>query len=256
MFDLSGKTALVAGGAGYLGDAVCAGLAAQGAAVMVADVAADRAEALANRLNDESGRAAATRLDVGQEESINDAVSRTVSELGRLDIVVNAAMGTTAKSLEDLTGEDFDRANRINLTGAFLLARRAAAAMTDGGSMVFFTSMYGQVSPDPHVYQAPINPNPIEYGVGKAGVIQLVRYLAVHWGERGIRVNAVSPGPFPNPAVQSEHPDFVSRLAKKSPMGRIGRQNEIVGAIVFLASDEASYVTGDVLNVDGGWTAW
>ena len=101
-----------------------------------------------------------------------------------------------------------------------------------------------------------MNKNPIEYGVGKAGIIQMTRYLAVHWGKQNVRCNCISPGPFPNPGVQTSHPEFIERLAGKSPMGRIGQPGEIAGAVQFLLSDAASYITGQNLFVDGGWTSW
>ncbi len=101
-----------------------------------------------------------------------------------------------------------------------------------------------------------MNPNPLEYGVGKAGIQQMTRYLAVHWGRSGVRVNCISPGPFPNPKVQEKNPDFMERLAAKSPMGRIGQSHEIAGSVAFLLSDAASYITGQNLAVDGGWTTW
>ncbi len=256
MFDLSEKAVLVAGGAGYLGEAICLALADQGAKVMIADLAAERAAALAARLNAESPAASSVEMDGADEESIHHAVNETVRTFGRLDVLVNATYGAAGKTLDEIKPEDFDRANRINLTGMFLSARAAAGAMTGGGSIILFASMYGQVSPDPRVYLPPMSTNPVEYGVGKAGVIQMARYLAVQWGPHGIRVNAVAPGPFPNPAVQQSDPAFVERLAQKVPLGRIGKAEEIAGAVVFLAADASSYVNGTVLNVDGGWTAW
>jgi NAD(P)-dependent dehydrogenase (short-subunit alcohol dehydrogenase family) len=256
LFDLSGKVALVAGGAGYLGDPACRALAEQGARVMVADLAEGRAKALAAGIVAQGGTAQAVGLDVADEESSRAAVARTVSEFGRLDVLVNATYFSIGKRVDDLTAAEFDRANRVNLTGSFLLAREAARAMKEGGSVVFFASMYGIVSPEPRVYEAPMNPNPIEYGVGKAGIIQMTRYLAVAWGERGIRVNAIAPGPFPHDGVQQQHPEFVARLARKVPLGRIGRQHEIAGTVVFLAAEASSYLNGTTLCVDGGWTAW
>lgn len=256
LFDLSGKVALVAGGAGYLGQPICLALSDQGAAVMVADLARERAETLAADIVARGGKGHAAALDVADEASSQAAVARAVAECGHLDVLVNATFFSVGKTLDDLSAEEFDRANRVNLTGAFLLARAAARAMPQGGSIILFASMYGLVAPDPRVYQPPMNPNPIEYGVGKAGVIQMAKYLAVSWGGRGIRVNAIAPGPFPNLDVQRRHPEFVQRLAGKVPLGRIGRQDEVAGTVVFLASDASSYLNGATLTVDGGWTAW
>jgi NAD(P)-dependent dehydrogenase (short-subunit alcohol dehydrogenase family) len=257
MFELKGKTALVAGGAGYLGQALCRALAGQGAAIMVADVARERAGGVAADLNEQGGRADAVELDVADEASSRQAVERTVAEFGGLDVLVNATcFAGEGKTLDDLSAAEFDRANRVNLTGTFVLARDAARAMPAGGSIVLFASMYGLVSPDPSTYCAPMLPNPIEYGVGKAGIVQMTKYLAVAWAARGIRVNAIAPGPFPNPSVQKEFPDFIDRLSAKVPLGRIGRPGEVTGVVAFLASDAASYLTGVTVPVDGGWTAW
>jgi NAD(P)-dependent dehydrogenase (short-subunit alcohol dehydrogenase family) len=112
------------------------------------------------------------------------------------------------------------------------------------------------VSPDPKNYPGAMTPNAVEYGVGKAGLNQMVRYMAGHYGPRNIRVNALYPGPFPHAAVQQAHPDFIANLEAETMLGRIGRQDETAGAAVFLISDAASYITGQVLGVDGGWTAW
>jgi NAD(P)-dependent dehydrogenase (short-subunit alcohol dehydrogenase family) len=189
MFDLKDKVALVAGGAGYLGTPICRRLAEQGATVVVADLNGDRAKALAEEIG---GRGQS--LDVGSEKSIKDVVAHTAAQSGRLDILVNCTYYSVGKLVEDLTEPEFDRAMHVNLTGSFLLAREAGRVMPAGGSMIFFSSMYGQVSPDPKTYPGDMKPNPIEYGVAKAGLIQMVRYLAVHWGPRNIRVNAIGPG--------------------------------------------------------------
>jgi NAD(P)-dependent dehydrogenase (short-subunit alcohol dehydrogenase family) len=169
---------------------------------------------------------------------------------------VNATYGSTGKRFDDLTVEDFDRANHLNLTGTFVLAREAARHMPDGGSMVMFSSMFGVVAPKPTNYPPPMAPNPIEYGAGKAGMIQMVRYMAAHFGPRNIRVNAVAPGPFPHQSTQDGSAEFMSNLARSAMLGRIGRRDEMAGPTAFLLSDASSYVTGQCLNIDGGWTAW
>ena len=194
---------------------------------------------------------------LSEQDSINAVIAHAVELFGRLDILVDLTLASTAGvAWHELTPEDFDRANRGNLTETFLLARAAAAAMEDGGSIVLFSSMYGLVSPDPSLYHAPMLPNPVEYGVGKAGIVQLTKYLATALGPSGIRVNAIAPGPFPNPTVRAEHPEFVARLADRVPLGRVGEPAEIAGPVIMLASGEASFITGQTIAVDGGWTTW
>lgn len=253
MFSLEGKKIMVAGGAGYLGSAVCRGLAEQGADVIVADVNAAGIEQCIDRINGEFPSSSITGavLDVGSVESIKEAVAKA----GALDSAINMTCYSPGKTVEELSADEFDKSMSLNLTGAFLFARECASAMKSGGSITMFSSMYGLVSPDPKVYEPPMKPNPIDYGVAKAGITQMVRYMAVHYGQRGIRVNGIAPGPFPNPKAQ-EDTAFIERLSNKTALGRIGQAEEIAGAAVFLSSDEASYITGEILSVNGGWTAW
>ncbi|WP_269432470.1 SDR family oxidoreductase [Gordoniibacillus kamchatkensis] len=124
-----------------------------------------------------------------------------------------------------------------------------------GGSIVNFASMYGIVSPDPAIYGDSGANNPANYGAGKAGVLQFTRYCAAHLASKRIRVNSITPGPFPNPAVQQNEP-FLRELCRKTMAGRVGRAEDIVGPVLLLASDASAYMTGSNIVVDGGWTAW
>ncbi len=257
MFDLAGKTILVAGGAGYLGLPSCRLMASLGANICIADIDEARlAEAETAVRAAGPGEVLTIKLDIGDEESILDCVRACTERFGAIGGLVNATFGSTGKRFADLTAEDFDRASRLNLTGSFLLARAVAKHMAAGGSIVLYASMYGLVAPKPDNYPEGMAPNPIEYGAGKAGIVQMVRYMAGHYGRQNIRVYAVAPGPFPHRQTQKASPDFIARLERSTMLGRIGRQEEMAGPTAFLLSDAASYVTGQCLAGDGGWTAW
>ncbi|WP_395736681.1 SDR family oxidoreductase [Prosthecobacter sp.] len=255
-FDLSQRSIWVFGGAGYLGAAVIAQLAELKARVLCVDLE-DRAAQMVAKAGLQAQVAAAS-LNASDVSAVEEFVQAQISAHGVPDGLVVMTYASTAKRFDDLTPEDFDMANHGNLTATFALARAVGARMAEQGrgSMVLFSSMYGSVSPDPAVYAAPMNPNPIEYGVGKAGIQQMARYLAVHWGRQSVRCNSISPGPFPNPSLQLQKPEFIERLAQKVPLGRVGQAAEIAGAVTFLLSDASSFITGQNLAVDGGWTAW
>jgi NAD(P)-dependent dehydrogenase (short-subunit alcohol dehydrogenase family) len=255
-FSLHERDIWVFGGAGYLGRAVVTQLLASQARVLCVDL-----EARATQAVEQSGwtsQVAPASLDAADNAAVERFVDDQTAARGVPHGLVVMTYASTAKCFDDLTVDDFDHANHGNLTATFALARAVGQRMAEQGrgSIVLFSSMYGSVSPDPSIYMAPMNPNPIEYGVGKAGIQQMARYLAVHWGKRGVRCNSISPGPFPNPTLQHEKPEFIERLAQKVPLGRVGLAPEIAGSVTFLLSDAASFITGQNLAVDGGWTSW
>ena len=255
-FALDGRGVWVFGGAGHLGRGVVALLAAMGARVLCVDLE-NRAEEFVQSAG-LKGRVTPAALDVNCEDGVAAFVGQQIAGHGVPHGLVVMTYASTAKKMEDLTPEEFDRANHGNLTATFMLARHVGEGMArrGSGSIVLFSSMYGTVAPDPGVYGPPMNPNPIEYGVGKAGIQQMARYLAVHYGPRGLRCNSISPGPFPDAAVQRDHAGFLERLSEKVPLRRIGRASEIAGPVAFLLSDASSFVNGHNLAVDGGWTTW
>lgn len=256
LFGLQGKVIWVVGGAGYLGSAIVKLLVSAGAQVVCADLG-DKSKDFVGK-NGLYPKVVPVALDITEEGQVEDFVSVLSNSLGIPDGVVNLSFASTAKKFEDLTAAEFDKVNQGGITSSFVFGRKACDLMAQqgAGSMVLFSSMYGMVTPNPSVYDPPQNPNPIEYGVGKAGIIQMTKYFAMHYGPKGLRCNCVSPGPFPNPDVHKAKPDFVGKLAEKTLLGRVGKASEVAGAVCFLLSPAASYITGHNLVVDGGWTSW
>jgi NAD(P)-dependent dehydrogenase (short-subunit alcohol dehydrogenase family) len=256
-FDLTGRVIWIPGGAGLLGNAVSRALAEHGARVIISDIRNDDAEKLAAALRSEDLSAEAIGVDASSEESIVSCASQILQKHSRIDAMVNMTFRYGKTPWEKMTTADWEYGMRVSSTGAFLLARESIAAMLrqGKGAIVHFSSMYGVVAPDPKMYPDPIAPNPIDYGVAKAGILAMVRYHGVALAPKGIRVNAIVPGPFPYPWSQQTNEEFMKRLVNKVPMGRVGDAKEIAGAVVFLCSDAASFVTGTQIVVDGGWTA-
>ena len=255
-FEFKGRDVWVFGGAGWLGQPLVRLLAESGASVLCADLESRahewvEKEGLGDSVTPES-------KDVTDLSATRGLVRARLAGRCVPDGLVILTTGSSRSNLEDLTPEESARTSHASLTATLFLAREVGAAMAaEGrGSIVLVSSMYGLVAPDPRVYVAPMNVNPVDYGVCKAGIVQMTRYLGVYWGKTGVRCNCVAPGPFPNAAVQENEPEFVERLATKTPMGRIGRRHEIAGPAAFLLSDASSYMTGHTLVVDGGWTAW
>ena len=256
VFGLKGKYIWVIGAAGYLGQSTVKLLQIAGANVLCIDIE-ERSQNFIKSLTDQNNLIAAT-LNTRNTQATPQFVVDQIKKYGIPDGLIDLSFSSTGKHFDDLTAEDFDETNHNGLTSTFILSREVGNAMktNKSGSIVLFSSMYGSVSPDPKVYEAPMNVNPVKYGVGKAGIIQLTRYLAIHYGKDNIRCNCISPGPFPNPSVKKEHPEFVAKLANKVPLGRVGNPEEIASAAVFLVSKGGSFITGQNLFVDGGWTSW
>lgn len=250
------KTIWVTGGAGYLGTPITAALDAAGAKTICIELPG-RAEALVR--DHKLTRTIPVSLDVADLAAQRSTVQQLIATHGVPDGLVHLPFASSSgKTMEELSAEEMDRTLTRSLTPAFELCRAVATAMAGKGrgSIVLFSSMYGLVSPDPKIYFPPMAPNPVDYGASKAALIQMCRYMAVHFGLRGVRFNCIAPGPFPNPKIQAELPQFITQLNAKTALGRIGRNHEVVGPSLFLLSDGASYVTGHTLVVDGGWTTW
>jgi NAD(P)-dependent dehydrogenase (short-subunit alcohol dehydrogenase family) len=248
--DLAGRVVLVTGGSGHVGRAVCDVLEELGASVVVADVA-DTVSGSGRRL---------LPVDLRDDDATRSLVPAVTGEFGRLDGVVHCAAytGDTTQAgwavpFSDQTVASWDDAHRVNLTSAFVLAQAAREPLTQSGhgSIVLISSIYGVVAPDFGLYTDTAMQNPAAYGTSKAGLLQLTRYLATAMAP-AVRVNAVSPGGI----ARGQADVFVERYQARTPLGRMGTEEDLKGAVAFLTSDLSSYVTGTNLMVDGGWTAW
>ena len=256
LFDLTGKVALITGGSGYLGNSFSRALAEAGASVVIASRARKRAEQVAADLPSPGGATHfGVQLDQLDEASLHSGFDAAVESAGQVDILINNGQQGHPLDLTDVTGEAFNE-DLKNVTGYFLLARRFRdhiVARKTSGAVVMIGSMYGVVGSYPDAYEGVCTASPVQYHALKGGIIHMTRHLACYWARDGVRVNCLSPGPFPSEKAPQE---MVERLKTKLPMRRMGEPHELKGSLLLLASDAGSYITGQNLLVDGGWTAW
>ena len=256
LFDLTGKRALITGASGYLGSAMARALAEAGAAVVATSRDIERARAAAASLPSPGGaQHFGAVLDQIEAEKLDDQFAAAVDLAGPIDILVNNGHSGEAADWTTVTPEQFTR-QLSNATGYFVLARllrNHAVERSAAASIVMLGSMYGLVGSYPDAYADVCPASPVAYHALKGAIVQMTRHLGVYWAKDLVRVNCLSPGPFPPDRISRE---LVDRLSAKSPMGRMGRPEELKGAVVFLASDASSYMTGQNLVIDGGWTAW
>ena len=250
LFRLDGQVALITGGGGAIGTAMAGGFASVGAALLIADRRLDAAEATVAALRDAGADAIAVEGDVTSEDDVRRAVKGAVERWGRLDVLVNGAGIGARHPAEGYPLDRWRDVLEINLTGTFLFCREAGEVMLAAGrgSIINIASIAGLVG---------YNGNPA-YLASKGGVVQLTRALAIEWATRGVRVNAIAPGVIDTQMIAGaieRDPDFYDAFKKKHPVNRFGQAEELVGPALFLASQAASYVTGHILAVDGGYVA-
>ena len=290
LFDLSGRVAVVTGGAGLLGAEFCQTLMGAGASTIIADINEAAAQELAASLNAQQinepeasqnpNRALAVHVDVSAKESVQNLIEIARAEFGQLDILVNSAAldpkfgdqrnpdlnasgdsdgisNPVSVNFEEYPLELWNQALEVNLTGMFLCCQATGRQMIQqgGGVIINVSSIYGLVGPDQRIYQRDGDQpkfKPAYYSVTKAGVLGLTSYLATYYAGKNIRVNALTPG-----GVCDKHDDkFLDAYAARTVMGRMAEKDEMNGALLFLASNASSYMTGGNLVVDGGWTTW
>lgn len=255
LFSLKGKTAIVTGGCGHLGRAMVAALADAGAFVWVAGTNHDKFL----RVFGSDTTLRFVKIDIMDSTSIREAFTAVAAEAGQIDVLINnaAQYAGIGKKSEDLSDDDWVRCIEGIAGSTYKCIREVLPFMKAGGSIVNIASMYGIVSPYLAVYEPPCEASliPVNYSAGKASVIQMTRYFGTYLIDRKIRVNSISPGPFPSPKVQ-ENKVFADRLREKNPSHRLGDPEDLKGAVLFLASDASKYVVGQNIQVDGGWTIW
>jgi gluconate 5-dehydrogenase len=255
LFSLEGKVVIITGGSGFLGTTLTEAMVAYGATVVVADRTEFHGHVTA------PDRILFMTCDVSDTDSIRETFRTVKERYGRVDVLINGAtygagygkQGTVAA----MSDEDWFKGVDGAVGTAFRCTREVIPYMEEigGGSIINIASMYGMVSPDPRIYGDSGANNPVNYGAGKAAVIQLTKYCAGHLSGKNIRVNSISPGPFPKTEIQQDS-EFLRNLRDKTMLGRTGRPEELVGPVLLLASQASSFMTGANIVVDGGWTAW
>jgi NAD(P)-dependent dehydrogenase (short-subunit alcohol dehydrogenase family) len=256
LFDLTGRVALVTGAAGRVGRVIAHALCEAGAHVVVNGRRPGPIAELADELSRRGPEALAIAADVGVEDDVRRMADTIEARFGRLHVLVNNVTGNHRAPLGEMTVEQWEGALHGALTTMFVCTKVFGTRMaaTGGGSIVNIGSIYGSVSPDQGIYgDSGYNPSPV-YAAGKGGIPNFTRYVATLWGAAGVRCNTLTIGGVESP--WNAHPTFRANYERRTPLGRMARDEDLRGPIVFLASDAAQYVTGTNLHVDGGWTAW
>lgn len=260
LFSLAGRTALVTGSTGHFGPRLCRALAEAGATVLANGRDAAKVHALVSELTSEGLHVEGAVFDCTHHSAartyIEGQTERTIS------IIVNNAYQGGSGTCDEAEPADYTRAMDIvvgtasSIFKAALPALRRAVKECGDASVINISTMYAMVSPNIGIYSAHGVANPPQYGAAKAALLQWTRYAACQYGPEGIRVNAISPGPFPSPAARSGDPRLMGEIVSRVPLNRLGHADEMMGPVLFLASKGASFVNGSNLVVDGGWTCW
>lgn len=266
LFSLANKVVVVTGGAGLLGQVFCQALVDVGAHVAIVDLDLASAETAAKKINkSDAQKVVAFESDITSPESVTQMVANVVKQLGRIDVLVNnaASKGSSLdaffESFEDYSLKTWREVMSVNIDGLFLVAQAVGKQMKKqgGGSIIQTSSIYGVVAPDQRIYEGSeyngraIN-TPAVYSASKAAVNGLTSYLSTYWASSKIRVNSLTPGGI----ASGQNSEFNNKYSNRVPLGRMGEASELVGALIYLASDASSYVTGQNLIVDGGLSAW
>ncbi|MBS1238342.1 MAG: short-chain dehydrogenase/reductase [Deltaproteobacteria bacterium] len=252
LFSCKNKVAVVTGGLGLIGREIAVALNEFDAKVFIADLGKNSQSIIKGKTNIEL-----IYFDITSETIMSKAMNTIIKRYGKIDIFINSAYPKTkdwGKKLEKIPFESWKTNVNDHLGGYFLSSRMAAEAMkkSGGGTIINIASIYGMVGPDFSIYENTDITMPAAYSAIKGGIISFTKYLATYCAENNIRANVISPG-----GILDRQPEsFIQKYAKKTPLGRMGCPIDITGAAIFLSSDASSYITGQNIVVDGGWTAW
>lgn len=258
MFNLSNRHILITGATGYLGRSVAKGLAELGGLIHINSRNSYDCMALVNEIVSEGYQAFCAPFDVTDEREVKEYVN----SIELLDVLINNSYAGRGGTLLTASQEDYMNSYNVSVVASANLIKILEPKLADSAkrnsssSVINIASMYGMVSPNPGIYDTDEGTNPPYYGAAKSALIQLTKYAACELAGKNIRVNCISPGPFPSVAVQQNMPNLILKIVSKVPLERIGQPSELIGPIAFLASDAASFVTGANIPVDGGWTIW
>ncbi len=256
MINLKNKLFFITGATGHLGSSICEGLAKNSANLVICSTSKLKAKELSDYLNRSYKiKSMPYELDISSVIDVKKTIKEVLNDFGKVDCLVNNAFYTGECDFNNFSASNFNKGmegtiNQVISTTNLLIPELEKTE----GCVINIASMYGMVSPDPGIYKNR-KISYLDYGIGKSAIIHYTKYAAVQLAKNNIRVNCISPGPFPNDVTKKDT-NFISELEKKVPLGRVGEANEIVGSVLFLSSNYASYITGHNLVVDGGWTIW
>lgn len=261
MMSMKGRVSLITGGVGHLGRAMATALAEMGSSIVIVDIEREKTQSLADNLAKQFGiDTIGIGVDLADEGAIRGVPDRVAAKLDRLDVVINNAafVGTSDLSgwtvpFEQQSSDTWRRALEVNLTAVFNLTQAALPLLkaSGHGSIINIASIYGILGPDLRLYEGTNMGNPAAYAASKGGVIQFTRWCATALAPQ-VRANAITPGG----VFRNQPKEFVDRYVKRTPLARMAREDDFVGAVVYLASDLSAYVTGQNIVIDGGWCVW